>query len=266
MTQANSLQEKIVSIDELYGVFKENLNTECIVDVRSSTEAKTSSIEGALAIPIEQVLTESHAIAESLKKYKTAYLLCNDGQTALKGYQALQKAGATNLLYAGIGGLQEWLKKSYPHIRSGEKKVLDDVPEWILDFQRMDKKAWCHEVSAENEGRFRENLDGLQVLNIENTFIIFHPQAKTSVILFPQESSAEHVFDQTVRRGLTPEAIVGSGPCAREVSKAFQAPLIEPALKFSTEILGKQLTTSETAVSFLGMEWSPQGIEIQGHV
>lgn len=254
--------EKIVSIDELYGVYREAHSDEAIVDVRPLSDPKNESFEGALQIPFEDVMTAPFQIVERLKNFRTAYLVCGDGLFAKKAYDTLLKSGSRNIMYVATGGVKEWVAKRYPHI-SKESQKQQTVEDWQLDYLRIEKKAFQVVSEISKQPGFAEKLLGKGVLDVNGSFIVWDLNTKEAAILFPSEKSEMHYFDQCIRKGLECKTIVGDGEFAAQLAKKFFASIVNPTDNTTVKLFNDATGTGSTeSFNFLGLRWRENSITV----
>lgn len=77
-----------------------------LIDVREPSEYKTSHADGAVNIPLGDILKADYSKIDSKRPI---YLICRSGNRAGQAKAALEKAGFANV--KNIGGLIDWQKQ-----------------------------------------------------------------------------------------------------------------------------------------------------------
>jgi rhodanese-related sulfurtransferase len=232
------------------------------VDVRPIGASKNEIIEGALQIPADDIVTAPGVAVDRLKPYKMAYLLCQDGQFARKAYDALAKAGARNVMFVAVGGFNEWVNKRYPHISKELAKKQENVEEWILDQERMEKKAWALNLPTEQATELLEKIKPLRVLDMKGSYVIWNPTDRKALLLFPKEDLQELYYDQVVRRGFFLEAIVGQGASAETLATKFFGRFVPLNQESRSTFLEREceVASTDAEVHFSGVTWKPGSV------
>ncbi len=87
---------------------------ECmLIDVREPFEYAESHIEGALNIPLSELLNKLDVIAAQNKKL---VLQCAAGVRSMNGCISLEKEDLQLDLYNLAGGIKTWIKEGFPVI------------------------------------------------------------------------------------------------------------------------------------------------------
>ena len=102
-------QRKIMTMQELYNLYKHLGAGEIVLDVRTPEEFAEAHVPGAINIDHEDVGRH----AEKLKKYKTVYIHCRSGKRSLIAYDDLAAAGLNNLVCVTGSGMMDWLEAGY---------------------------------------------------------------------------------------------------------------------------------------------------------
>ncbi len=101
---------KKISIDDLFGLYKNINKNEIILDVRTPEEFSEGHVPGSKNISHD--LLGNH-IAE-LKKYTQLYLYCRSGGRVDFAQNLLANAGIPNTVGVAGGGMPDWKMNGYP--------------------------------------------------------------------------------------------------------------------------------------------------------
>ncbi len=104
------------SMEEIY----QNLQTildegELLLDVRRHDEFVQGHIDGALNIPHSEIQASQ---IEKLQTYKRGYVFCLKGGRACMAADSLKAFGLGNFTCIDENGMEFWLAKGYPIVRS----------------------------------------------------------------------------------------------------------------------------------------------------
>lgn len=94
----------------IYAAMQANPNGYVFVDVRDPDVYAAAHAQGAMNIPIAQLVTQLHTLPRSGKQI---VLICTTGQLATVAYGYLQDWGFQNLLHV-TGGLENWTVEGLP--------------------------------------------------------------------------------------------------------------------------------------------------------
>lgn len=105
-----------ISTKDLYQQLDKNhVRYDQIIDIRTPAEYRSVHISGIKNIPMEQI--PSHM--NQLSKTEPLYLLCNSGNRSKMAISDLSHHGFNNLINVE-GGIQAWMKDSFPVIRTAK--------------------------------------------------------------------------------------------------------------------------------------------------
>lgn len=194
----------IVSMDEVYGVYREASKKELIVDLRPRDDYDKKHIEDSLSIPAHKALRTSY----DLSKKERVYLVCQDGKESTRlAPKFAELYPKTMFYYTPIGGFAEWVKKNYPVVSQDAKNLREGV-----------------ELSSEemNEPDYRKIVKGTRILPPEmhqkmrtllpegymyayfadknrSCYVFYFKKERRSLTINPLIEVHHHFIDQTVR-------------------------------------------------------------------
>ncbi len=112
-------KKRIISIDELYGVYRENKKDELIIDLRPASDYRSAHIEDSVNLPFNKLQASSF----KFENVKNVYLICKMGSESPMAAKLISEIyPELTVHYITVGGLDEWMEKKYPVIFE-EKKI-----------------------------------------------------------------------------------------------------------------------------------------------
>ena len=204
---SNANLQRIISIDELYGVYRESNSEELIIDLRPLEEFKLGQIEGSISLPAIKVSKSSL----DLSAKKRLYLLCKDGKLAPQA--AVEVASYypdATVYYVGTGGFDDWVQKRYPIIsgfaevaqkKNGETEALgqnDADDRNIVKTTRLLPPGRREEVALALPATIRVFFFTYRG---RASYLICDLKAKKAVSINPLIEIHHHIVDQMVRMG-----------------------------------------------------------------
>ncbi len=197
---------KIISIDELYGVYKEARGDELIVDLRPGTDYREMHIEDSLNIPFNRLQLGSF----DLKKIKRAYMICKTGSEAPMGAKQMQRLyPEVEIYYIAHGGFDEWIEKKYPLVSAKVLKLKNTVEleQNEPDFINLKKMTRLVPLPTEE---WRSRIEGINYFtdHQRNCYLISDLKRKESILINPLIEIHHHIIDQIVRLGCECAAIL----------------------------------------------------------
>ncbi len=131
----------IISIDELYGVYRESDPQELIIDLRAPDDYKVMHIENSLSLPVNRIEKSSF----DFKAKKRIYLVCKEGKEAPLATVALSAIyTGVKVYHVATGGFDEWFNKKYPVVSGLSEDATrrdSDLEQNDSDGRNMEKKT-----------------------------------------------------------------------------------------------------------------------------
>ena len=196
------LENRIISIDELYGVYKEANHEELIIDLRTSTDYRQLHIEDSLNIPFNRLQLSSF----NLRKIKRAYLVCKRGSEAPMGAKEMNRLYPdVEVYYVASGGLDEWTEKKYPIIFStnSQREQMDDgLGQNEPDYINVKKLTRLLPIDR------RDTIEKLlsEIMQVyffvdqdRSCYLVVDRERKKAMVLNPLVEIHHHLIDQLVR-------------------------------------------------------------------
>jgi len=106
---------KIIDVDQAYRLYTEEKNDYVFIDVRSESEFEDGHIQGALNIPVSEIVDRLDEIPED--KYIVVYCNGSSCNRSGKAAQILVNNGYRPVYDIGGGGIMEWMYKEYPYVK-----------------------------------------------------------------------------------------------------------------------------------------------------
>lgn len=192
---------KIISTDELYGVYKEGREDELILDLRSGSDYREMYIEGSLNIPFNRLQLGSF----DLKKIKRAYLLCKTGSEAPMGARQMKHLYPDlEVYFVAHGGFDEWVEKKYPVLTSKILKLkniaqLEHNEPDVINLKKVTRR-FAPELQARIEAQFPKSVEIHYFRDHErNCYLLSDRERGEAVLINPLIEIHHHLIDQMVR-------------------------------------------------------------------
>lgn len=196
-----SENNKIISIDELYGVYKEGREDELILDLRSGSDYRETYIEGSLSIPFNRLQLGSF----DLKKIKRAYLLCKIGSEAPMGARQMERLYPDlEIYFVAQGGFDEWVEKKYPVLTSKVLKLkniaqLEQNEPDFMNLKKVTRRLAQHQ-EARIENLLPKSIEVHYFRDHErNCYLLSDKQRGESILINPLIEIHHHIIDQLIR-------------------------------------------------------------------
>ena len=195
--------ERIISIDELYGIYKEGRSEDIIVDVRDVFEYQNAYIENSLSLPHNKISKSSLKFI----KVKNIYLVCREGNSAQQCSQLMQTIYSNlNIYYVAQGGMKEWIEKKYPiisQIRNNQNiHDSDSLNQNEPDLKSLVKKTRLLPVDVRE--RVKNMLPSAIRIYLfkdknRNSYLICDFKRHEAVVINPLNEIHHEIIDQIIR-------------------------------------------------------------------
>lgn len=201
---------KIISIDELYGVYKEGRDDELILDLRSGSDYREIRIEDSLNLPFNRLQFGSF----DLKKIKRAYLICKTGSEAPMGAKEMKRLYPDlEIYFVAHGGFDEWVEKKYPVISSNVLTLKNSIEVEQNEPDFINLKKVTRLPPEGRRSRVEKCLPKSVKLNYfsdrqRNCWLISDIDRGESILINPLIEIHHHIIDQMVRLGCECAAIL----------------------------------------------------------
>ncbi len=235
---------KIISIDELYGVYKEARGDELIVDLRPGTDYREMHIEDSLNIPFNRLQLGSF----DLKKIKRAYVICKSGSEApMAAKQMGRRYPEIEIYFIAHGGFDEWVEKKYPLVSAKVLKLKNAVELEQNEPDFINLKKTTRLITQE----WRSRVEGINYFkdHERNCYLISDVKRGESILINPLIEIHHHIIDQIVRLDCECVAILYD----EHLRWNFSPPPSVHAKDFSQLVRGKCYSFSSVHASSL---WS----------
>lgn len=192
----------IVSIDELYGIYRDTRDEELIIDIRSQAAFKKSHIDGSISLPRIKIGKSSLDLSDK----KRVYLVGDDGAEAHSAAGEFSKIHPKLLVHHVVtGNYKEWVDKDYPVIaeislRNALKEV--HIGQNDADYRSMVRATRL--VPEDVRERVNEVLpDTVKVYYFtqkgHRCYLVCDLKAKKAFVINPLIEIHHHIVDQSVR-------------------------------------------------------------------
>lgn len=101
-------------MEELHANAKYRQPGKLVLDVRSPAEYRRGHVPGSWNVPVAAIERDPGQLGRPLQRFDEVYVHCSSGHRSARAYDALARAGLTNLVHVNGSGMPEWVRQHYP--------------------------------------------------------------------------------------------------------------------------------------------------------
>ena len=200
-----------ISIDELYGVYRENHQDEAIIDLRPTEEFQRMNIEGSISLPVDKIRT----LSLDLREKRRAYLICKEGKHAPENSSVFSDLyPKVEVFHISTGGFDEWTQKKYPVVSgfaTTAGKLAGDLEQNDPDFRSVIKQTRLPPTEL------RETITALLPPETRlfhftdrnrNCYLVCDSKRRKAVVINPIMEIHHHIIDQMIRSNCDCDGVI----------------------------------------------------------